>query len=412
MRSKHDLLFRKYDWFSISEHQRTRMREEIASFDSNRLLNSSPDELADYFEGKYEVEVPVLDEEQIVADQSTAKIDVSQDPMRGIRDRSRPFYIEGTEVRVDIPFSGDAALFDIQPTSFSLQGTYATVSGNRLTISVSGVNLDQDRVKSELNSSISHVRSTLDNLRKDASQLNNTLRNLAKQQIDHRRAKLLEDQNLVAGLGFMLKERADAPKTFVAPDVRRKIKPSLPQASSAPYTPEPVLEMKEYEHILSTLNNMVLVMERSPSAFVAMDEEALRTHFLVQLNGQYEGNATGETFNFSGKTDILLRVNGRNIFIGECKFWGGPKCLSETLDQLLGYSSWRDTKVAILVFNTRKNFSAVVEAIVPTIEDHPNHRNTLPAPSETSRRFTISHNNDESRELTLTVLAFDIPTEA
>jgi hypothetical protein len=39
-----------------------------------------------------------------------------------------------------------------------------------------------------------------------------------------------------------------------------------------------------------------------------MREEDLRQHFLVQLNGQYEGQATGETFNFQGKTDILIRA--------------------------------------------------------------------------------------------------------
>lgn len=70
---------------------------------------------------------------------------------------------------------------------------------------------------------------------------------------------------------------------------------------------------------------MVLVMERSPHAFAKMGEEDLRTHFLVQLNGLYEGQATGETFNFEGKTDILIRVEGKNIFIAECKFWTGPK---------------------------------------------------------------------------------------
>ena len=38
-----------------------------------------------------------------------------------------------------------------------------------------------------------------------------------------------------------------------------------------------------------------------------------------------EGQATGETFNAAGKTDILLRIDGKNVFIGECKFWKGPK---------------------------------------------------------------------------------------
>lgn len=84
--------------------------------------------------------------------------------------------------------------------------------------------------------------------------------------------------------------------------------------------------------------------ERSPKAFEQMGEEDLRSHFLVQLNGQYEGRATGETFNFQGKTDILIREGDRNVFIAECKFWHGEKQLLETIDQLLSYLSWRDTK--------------------------------------------------------------------
>jgi hypothetical protein len=39
-----------------------------------------------------------------------------------------------------------------------------------------------------------------------------------------------------------------------------------------------------------------------------MTEEDLGTHFLVARNAQFEGGATGETFNFQGRTDILIRV--------------------------------------------------------------------------------------------------------
>lgn len=49
----------------------------------------------------------------------------------------------------------------------------------------------------------------------------------------------------------------------------------------------------------------------------------LRFHFLVQLNGQYEGMATGENFNYQEKTDILIKYNRQNLFVGECKFWKG-----------------------------------------------------------------------------------------
>ena len=96
--------------------------------------------------------------------------------------------------------------------------------------------------------------------------------------------------------------------------------PKLPEATKAP---EPSLEFAQYEDILETVQNMALVIERSPGAFQHLHEEELRWLFLVPLNGLYEGQATGETFNFDGKTDILIRVNGKNIFIAECAIWNG-----------------------------------------------------------------------------------------
>jgi hypothetical protein len=56
----------------------------------------------------------------------------------------------------------------------------------------------------------------------------------------------------------------------------------------------------------------------------------------VQLNSQYEGGATGETSNFEGKTDILIRTESRTVFIAECKYWRGAKSLLAAIDQLLG----------------------------------------------------------------------------
>jgi hypothetical protein len=104
--------------------------------------------------------------------------------------------------------------------------------------------------------------------------------------------------------------------------------------------------------------------------FNVMGEEDLRQHFLVQLNGQFEGAASGETFNFSGKTDILIREKDRNIFIAECKFWIGGKNFLATITQLLNYLSWRDTKTAVLIFNRNKDFSGVLETIEATLTNH------------------------------------------
>jgi hypothetical protein len=74
---------------------------------------------------------------------------------------------------------------------------------------------------------------------------------------------------------------------------------------------------------------MSLVMERSPTVFEKAEEEHIRVHYLVQLNGQYQGKATGETFNNIGNTDILIRHENKNVFVAECKFWEGYEGLKK-----------------------------------------------------------------------------------
>jgi len=140
-----------------------------------------------------------------------------------------------------------------------------------------------------------------------------------------------------------------------------------------------------------------------------MKEEDLRQHFLVQLNGHYEGQATGETFNFDGKTDILIRAEGKNIFVAECKFWRGPESLHDALDQVLGYASWRDTKTALIVFNRQKNFTDVLAKIPEVVKAHLNFKRQEKFESESSFRFILHHRDDKNRELILTVVAFEVP---
>jgi len=402
-------LFNKYDWFSVQEHVKKQLTSEILGMDGNRLLNTSADDLSKYFENKYRVNVPILLEDKISADQQETQIDVSQDRLRAIRDRSRPFYIPGTAIEITIPFEGDAEAFNFQPNPYTLNPPLAEISGNSLTIMIQGVDLKPDQVRAQIDRTISDIKGYLNNLRNNAGGLNSQLNQLARSAIERRRQKLLSDQNLVASLGFPLKERSDSPKTYVSPTVRRKIRATLPPASTEPFEPEPALSNDDYEHILSVIQNMAQVMERSPSAFATIDEESLRSHFLVQLNGHYEGQATGETFNYEGKTDILIRVNGKNIFIAECKYWSGPKKLIETIDQLLGYSSWRDIKVAVIIFNRNRNFSKVLDAIPQTVETHQCYKRSLGKISETNFRYVFSNRDDPNREMILSVLAFDVP---
>ena len=63
---------------------------------------------------------------------------------------------------------------------------------------------------------------------------------------------------------------------------------------------------------------------------------------ILMLNTHYAGMVHAEAFNSDGKTDILIREEDKNVFIGECKFYDGPKTVTDTLKQIFGYTTWRD----------------------------------------------------------------------
>ncbi|WP_303760102.1 hypothetical protein, partial [Alcanivorax jadensis] len=120
----------------------------------------------------------------------------------------------------------------------------------------------------------------------------------------------------------------------------------------------------DYQKILELIHSIGKMFERLPSTYAEKSEEELRDHILVSLQGLIVGggSATGETFNRKGKTDILIRKNDENEFVGECKFWSGPAGLKQAIDQLLSYLSWRDKKAALIVFVKNKDFNAAIRS--------------------------------------------------
>lgn len=407
-----DPLFTKYELRGTVANQVGTMLAKIDAIATDEILGTDPERLADYCQAEHTVEIPHLLVDDVEVEQSDAKVDVSHDRTRYVRDRTQPFFIPGTTVTFFVPFAGDKALFGMRPSEFSLNPPKAIVGDGELLLRYQLTMHDAEGVRAAFDKDLEQIQSTLEVQRRDIEPQNTSLRDVALNRIAERRDKLRADQGLVADLGFPTRRRTGAPNTYTVPTRRKRVSTRRPTPETAPAKPlEPELAVDVYEEILAIMDNMVSVMEQSPHAFITMGEEELRTHFLVQLNGQFEGNATGETFNYEGKTDILIKQDGRNIFIAECLVWNGAKSLVQKIDQLLGYASWRDTKTAIVVFSRRKNFSKVLSQIAPTVRNHDKTVNELEVPGESRFQFILEHRDDPERHLTLAVLAYDVPGE-
>ena len=404
-----DYLFNQTNAFSLQADRRDSLQKEIAAYDADKLLNSNVNDLVKYFVKEFEFEIPVLLENEMTADQKEARRDVSGDPRRiAYHLNHGPVHVTGTEITIEVPFTGDARIFHIKPNTYNSVPPNGTITNNTLIFKVWGDDMQPAGVRAALQAWIAHVRQYLQWLSASFASFNGSLDREALQAIEARRLKLLRNQNLVAGIGVPLRRRSGLITTYTAPEVKRRIAPKLPPATPGNFKPEPLLEEAEYQHILSILESMSKTMERDPRAFYNLDEESLRSMFLVPLNGHYEGNATGETFNHNGKTDILIRSGDRNIFIAECTFWGGSAKMIETVNQLLGYLSWRDSKAAIIIFNRNKNFSRVLETIPGVMAAHPNFQKDEGRQSETRFRYALHHRDDTAKILHVTVMVFDV----
>ncbi|WP_131117968.1 hypothetical protein [Lichenihabitans psoromatis] len=409
MYDRPDSLFSGPSVFELTNQVPVHAMAALKGYDENKILSMPADDLVAENCQKHRLYIPVLntqetwiEEKEITQIVNHAGYDIYED-----RFGSRESVVH--IVIFHLPFSGDGSLFKIGPSSRSVPGPQANVGNQELSIALATLDKSHDQIRAEYDQRVQDIQRHLMTLSRDVASLPVQIEAQARTYVEQRKAQLLKSKNLVASLGFPMRRRPDVPATFHAPEVRRKIMPVRPQ-TIPPFKPEPALDEAEYQHILSVMDNMTRVMERSPKTFHNMGEEDIRQHFLVQLNGHYDGQATGETFNFQGKTDILIRSDGRNIFIAECKFWHGEKAFLETIDQLLSYLSWRDSKTALVIFNRNKNFSAVIGAIKGAMDMHPQRKDGPTVEGETRLRYKMGYPADHSREIIVTVMAYDIPT--
>lgn len=401
-------LFNKFDLRRTIESRREELRRELDGMSDNQLLNTDLSQLQTYAVEKHRFDLPVLGTPQVDAGRTKARVGRYGGFARDIDDTVE---VDAHRYTLEVPFTGDTALFHFQGSHFTGNPPKGTVSVGMLTTTIVERAPNPEKLNQEFDRFLNQVNTHLEWLKDDVGKWNSSIANEVAGIVEYRRRRADAAGSVAAGLKFGLKKRSDSVTTYVAPVAQRKrIVPQLPPAKpGAP--PEPVLSDEMYRAILDTLKQMSLVMERSPHAYATMDEETLRFQFLVPLNANFEGEARAEVFNYTGKTDILITVKGQNIFIAECKFWKGPKALSETVDQILGYLAWRDTKCAILLFNRNKSFSAVLNQVQPTIEGHPHFVSFDGTRDETEMSFTFKRPDDPARKLKLTVLAFDIPAE-
>ena len=321
-----------------------------------------------------------------------------------------------TRYTLVVPVTGQASLLETGPATWLIHWPVRGEidrQAKTLKLRCDGIR-DPGKLKAHFEYALDRIEEHVAGIRAGVEAHNQQMARQLPVALAGRKAKLLEDREIQAGIGYRLQRRPDAGSHNVAVR-RRTLAPQRRPAANAPASllaPEPALDDADYEAALAVLRNARNTLERSPSMTAKLDEEEVRDLPLMGLNTQFEGKAGGEVFNYAGKTDILIREGDRNVYIGECKIYDPAhkqsidRVITGALSQLLGYLAWRDTKAALLLFIRDADVSAVTEKALMAIRSHQNHKRPGKTSTEERRDFVFHAIGDENREIRLVFLPF------
>jgi hypothetical protein len=314
-------------------------------------------------------------------------------------------------ISIVVPMSGDPELLKRQADTFSMgRQLEAFVRGDALVFSVRGRGLTPDAV-------IGQVDQMKRALEEQVSWANNQvaswmphLRIAIDTAVRERKERLDSAASLSAGLAIPLAPTSDSRRVAV-PVARKALRLQDEKSGEASAKIEPVLADAIYEDVVRTLSGLGRALERLPNTASRFKEEEIRDLALFILNSNYEGAARGEVFNGTGKTDILLPWKDRNAFIGECKFWKGPKGFGEAIDQLMGYLVWQDTKAALILFIRSGEASSILEKADGVIREHASFKTARESVDPATRRdYVLVSASDTQRFIKLALLPVIIPS--
>jgi hypothetical protein len=381
--------------------------EEVRRQNEPYILNVNVDEYVEHLVDKYVLDIPELDRTDVFVEPGERMIPAEQFPFSSnvYRGKSYPRPV----LTYHVPFSGDMQLLRYTPSTRIAWTMDMDVVGNALTFEIVVFTEDPAPVKQEGEQVLNRLEQQLGYLISDARNFNASLESNVRSLVEGRKADFLKRSSFVHALGVKVRKRDDLPDTFSVPPPERRKRISPKPVAKARSELEPTLDAAVYQEILQTIWDLGRTMERMPSTYADKDEETLRDHILLYLTPRFEGSSTGETFNKTGKTDILLRYDNSNVFIAECKFWSGSKALLGAIDQLLHYLTWRDSKASLVAFVANKDFSAVLDSIRETMPNHAQFVRHVADHGESWFEYRFSLPGDPGREVWLTLLAFHLP---
>lgn len=386
---------------------------EIMNLQSNAFEANTIEEVVEYYIKKNTISSPRLLLEQKTADVEESKIYrkipdsyFGRDPWLG----GHEIEYEGYKITITIPFSGEAELFKIMPSQYTMCNFDGHIYNNNILQII--LELTQSEVDNPLSlhpkidGEIEKYSDMLQQLEKDTASYNIKLKEQVYRAVTNRLAELNKLKAIKTALKVPMKANSSPNplNQIVARDSR-----IAPLATKSNGEAGYYVAQKDYENILDVIRGMGTSMETNRAA-EHQDEEGLRDILLAGLSSSIKGvSAGGELFRKSGKTDVSIMFDNKAAFVAECKLWKGKKYINEGISQLLGYVTWRDVKVSLIIFNKEaKDFSKLQKQIPTIFQSRHDYVRDESGQPDGEWRFVLQKPDDKDRHITIHVFMFDV----
>ncbi|MCW2980487.1 MAG: hypothetical protein JWO14_2214 [Solirubrobacterales bacterium] len=396
--------------------RRRQLAHDVAAASEAAVLEADPERWAAGLSDELAIEAPAFDLDA-AAVEDLGEVEVDCTHMAGISytlsEMGGPIIRKGSRFRLTVPATDGEFLFALAGP-FDAEPWRGEVNVTEI---VRIWDWPYEKGASSLKVEINRFKAALqaggENARRRVDVFNAELAAEALALAETRRTDLLARREFLGDLEIPVVKREDAPGPIEMPPLRRKRTPARAVAKrAAPADPAPLDGSQLdalYEQVLQNIRAMGKGLERAPGSYADAGEEALRDQFLLILNTHFEGNTYAEAFNKSGKTDVLIRVEDKSVFIAECKWWSGPKALDAALAQLYGYATWRDSRLALIFFVKAKDIGAVFDTAAAALEAREEFDEVNRDDEEHELDCRVHWPGDDSRRARLTVQFFHLP---
>ena len=353
------------------------LKSEIENLSDVEILNTNIVELKEYFLNKYYEETIQLHMDKMVSNIEKSKLEQYNPLYEMGLGESSTFYIDSCKINYSIPFSGSSHLLHLEPSTsimstFEIEG-FENLNSNeflpciKISLNLSLQELEksdnpQNYINSKFENYFNSYQTMISYINNDVNSYNAQLEVYINNLLETRKSKASNFSSLMQKLSIPLKMNDRAPNTTPIPLTLKKEFKTFPKQT----TPEKNFEIpdKDYSNIKNILSQVCNSFEHSPSAYRKLNEEELRDILLANLNTHYDSLATGETFSKSGKTDIRIQFENKSAYVAECKIWHGISEFKKAITQLFSYTTWRDIKTSLIIFNKEiKDFTSIVTKI-------------------------------------------------